>query len=92
MEHHMSGSSPANPVIRMADLAPGKVFEAVLTPDPAERAAIAQRLGLTGLKKLRFSARLSPLGRADWHMVADLGATAVQDLSLIHISEPTRPY
>ena len=33
-----------------------------------------------------------PLTRDAWHAVADQAQVPVVDLSLIHISEPTRPY
>ena len=32
-----------------------------------------------GVKKLRFTGSLSPQGRKDWSLLADLGATVVQD-------------
>ena len=49
-----------------------------LQPDAATRAALADHLGITAVKKLRLSGRLIPEGRHDWHLTARLGATVVQ--------------
>ena len=49
-----------------------------LTPDAAARAAIAEALDLSALRKLRFAGTLAPLGARDWELTADLGATVVQ--------------
>lgn len=65
--------------LRLADLATRKptVFELVPTVD--ERKAIAAELGILGIKKLRFAGALTPQGRQDWTLTADLGATVVQE-------------
>lgn len=64
------------PVLRLADLRREITVE--LRPDAAAREAIAGRLGLLALKKLSFTGKLLPEGRADWRLEADLGATVVQ--------------
>ncbi len=66
-------------ILRFADLPTGRPTEAVLEPEAEARAAIAGALGLRGLRKLRFSARLAPLGARDWQLCGTLGATVVQD-------------
>ncbi|MEJ8560793.1 DUF177 domain-containing protein [Yoonia sp. GPGPB17] len=65
--------------LRLADLATRKptVFELVPTAD--ERKAVAAALDIVGIKKLRFSGKLTPQGRQDWTLSAELGATVVQD-------------
>ncbi|MBK1635947.1 hypothetical protein CKO19_09390 [Rhodovulum adriaticum] len=50
----------------------------LLRPDAEARAAMADRLGLIGLRKLRFEGRLVPEDRRDWRLEARLGATVVQ--------------
>lgn len=50
----------------------------VLEPPAEVRRALADRLGILGLRKLRFAGRLEPQGRRDWQLTADLGATASQ--------------
>lgn len=65
--------------IRLADLPNRKPTEITLEPDAAERAAVADVLGIPAVRKLRFAARLTPQGSRDWRLVADLGATVVQD-------------
>lgn len=65
--------------LRLADLPNGKPtsFAVVATAD--ERKAVAEHLGIAGIKKLRFAGELSPIGRKDWELKAALGATVVQD-------------
>lgn len=63
-------------VVTLSDLRTVRDFSIV--PDAATREAIAGRLGLDGLRKLRFEGRLSPEGARDWVLEADLGATVVQ--------------
>lgn len=47
-------------------------------PSAAQRKAIAARLDLIELRKLRFAGSIQPTGEADWSLTADLGATVVQ--------------
>jgi len=49
-----------------------------LAPGRDEMRAIAAFLGLDGLRKLRFRGALTPEGKLDWALSADLGATVVQ--------------
>ncbi|MBT8413971.1 MAG: DUF177 domain-containing protein [Boseongicola sp.] len=62
--------------LRLSDLKRKAEFD--LKPDAAARAAIAERLGIIGVKKLTFSGHLAPTGQADWELTARLGATVVQ--------------
>jgi uncharacterized metal-binding protein YceD (DUF177 family) len=50
-----------------------------LVPGSAALAAMAARLGLRGLRKVRLEGRMVPEGAADWRLEATLGATVVQD-------------
>ncbi|MFO8124956.1 YceD family protein [Yoonia sp.] len=65
--------------LRLADLATRKPTDFELVPTPDERKAIAAELGILGIKKLRFAGALTPQGRQDWTLTADLGATVVQE-------------
>lgn len=65
--------------LRLSELATGKPTTFELVPNADERKAIAAELGIVGIKKLRFAGSLSPQGRKDWALSADLGATVVQD-------------
>ncbi|WP_369822817.1 DUF177 domain-containing protein [Rhodovulum sp. MB263] len=75
---------PRNPAktaprsLRLAGLRSREPIAFELVPDPEERAALAERLGITTLKKLRFFGELCPEGQADWRLEASLGATVVQ--------------
>ncbi|BAQ68596.1 hypothetical protein NHU_01438 [Rhodovulum sulfidophilum] len=64
--------------LRLAGRRGREPLDFVLAPDPEERAALAGRLGITSLKKLRFAGELRPEGQADWRLEASLGATVVQ--------------
>lgn len=63
---------------RVADLPAGRPVAFRLEPEGEQLKAIADELGLLGLRKLRFAGRLVPDGRTDWRLEADLGATVVQ--------------
>ena len=65
--------------LRLADLATRRATAFTLEPSADERRAVAEALGIPGVKKLRFAGQLEPVGRHDWRLQADLGATVVQD-------------
>jgi len=64
--------------LRLADLNDRKPYGFVLTPDDAAREALAEKLDLLALKKLRFEGQLAPKGKRGWTLSASLGATVVQ--------------
>ncbi|MCF2903624.1 DUF177 domain-containing protein [Octadecabacter sp. CECT 8868] len=68
---------PQHPV-RFADLPSRKRTQFTLTPDAAEREALAKALDLLALRKLRFEGALIPKGKRDWSLEATIGATAQQ--------------
>ena len=49
-----------------------------LVPEQAALRAIAEELGLQGLRKLRFKGEISADGKRDWRLTAQLGATVTQ--------------
>lgn len=49
-----------------------------LRPNAAQLRALEQDLGLSGLRKLRFSGEIKAQGSRDWVLLARLGATVVQ--------------
>ncbi|CAA9397509.1 MAG: Conserved hypothetical protein, gene in Ubiquinol-cytochrome C chaperone locus [uncultured Rubellimicrobium sp.] len=75
------GDTPRLPrhVIRLSDPGQRQAISFALAPEAGDRAAIAEHLGIPGIRKLRFEGRLSPEGRQDWRLEAQLGATVVQD-------------
>jgi uncharacterized metal-binding protein YceD (DUF177 family) len=64
--------------IRLTDLSNRGATEFRLEPDAEARSALAKRLDIPAVRKLRFSGRIVPEGRRDWRLDADLGATVVQ--------------
>ncbi len=66
-------------VIRLADQGHRRSIDFVLAPLAHEREAIATDLGIPEVRQLQFSGRLTPQGRQDWRLDANLGATVVQD-------------
>jgi uncharacterized metal-binding protein YceD (DUF177 family) len=65
-------------IIRIADLPARKPTTFDLAPGDKALAEIAAELDLLGLKKLRFTGQLAPMGRRDWRLEAHLGATVTQ--------------
>lgn len=74
----MSDQPLTTRMVRIRALAADARNRFVLTPDAAERAAIAADLDILGLRKLRFEVALIPQAQADWRLEAKLGATVVQ--------------
>ncbi len=64
--------------LRIADLATRKPTQFDLSPSADDRAAIARALDIVTIKKLRFTGQIAPLGRNDWELTAQMGATVVQ--------------
>jgi len=62
--------------LHLAELTRATKFD--LAPDGHARRRIADRLGISALKKLRFSGTLSPESSDDWRLEAKLGATVTQ--------------
>jgi uncharacterized metal-binding protein YceD (DUF177 family) len=79
-----TGADPAGAglprhVLRLSDSGQRGSQPFAILPTAEERTAIARHLGIPGLRKLRFEGRLTPAGRRDWTLEAELGATVVQD-------------
>ena len=64
--------------LRVADLPQNAPTSFDLAPDAAARAAIAQELAITALRKLRFAGTLRAQGKRNWLLTGTLGATVVQ--------------
>ncbi|SFS08851.1 YceD family protein [Yoonia litorea] len=64
--------------LRIADLPNRRATDFLVEPTADERAAIAEALDIIAIRKLRFSGKLSPIGKRDWRLDAELGATVVQ--------------
>lgn len=62
----------------MSDLSSRRETAFDLQPDADARAALAAKLGLDGLRKLRFAGKIAPSGARGWTLTAELGATVVQ--------------
>ena len=60
------------------DLSDSRDYKIALVPDQEVLDALAAELGLSALRKLRFEGTLKPVGKRDWHLSAQLGATVVQ--------------
>lgn len=77
MEAHLADLPTS--ILRLADLASGRSTPFELMPNGPERIAIAASLGIIGIKKLKLTGEISPSGRTDWDLRANLGATIVQE-------------
>ncbi|MGS4944461.1 YceD family protein [Meridianimarinicoccus sp. RP-17] len=65
-------------VLRLADLAQRRAHRFARQPDADARAALARALDLIDLRKVRFEGTLDPVGRRNWDLNGQLGATVVQ--------------
>lgn len=65
--------------LRIADLASRKPTRFNLKPDADARRALATVLNIREIRKLTFTGEIAPQGGRDWHLMAKLGATVVQD-------------
>ena len=63
-------------LLRTKDITRSQDFS--LAPDAAARAALAEELGILGIRKLTFDGRIAPEGAEDLRLTARLGATVVQ--------------
>jgi len=68
---------PQSP-LRVAALSTAAPTPFTLEPDAEARTKIAESLGISGIKKLRFIGALAPQGSKDWSLKGTLGATVVQ--------------
>lgn len=73
----MTQDTPSPSALRVAELA-AKARHFKIVPDRKALQAIAERLGLLGLRKLSFEGKVEPAGKRDWLMTAHLGATVEQ--------------
>ena len=64
--------------MRLSKLSSNQATPFELTPTTAERKAIAAALDIIDVRKLRFTGTLTPQGKSDWHLRAELGVTVVQ--------------
>lgn len=74
----MPGPDDTRPILVIADLPARKPTRFSLDPDGAACAAMADRLGVSGLRKVHLRGELRPQGGRDWGLVAQLGATVLQ--------------
>ncbi|WP_083225534.1 YceD family protein [Neptunicoccus sediminis] len=64
--------------IPVADMPSGRSIDFDLVFDQAQLEAAQEKLDILGVQKLRLTGTLSPRGRSDWSLKADLGATITQ--------------
>lgn len=69
---------PYSHPLRPTELAQRKPTRFTLAPDAEARALIAAWAGIEALPRLRFQGALTPRGRRDWQLEAELAAEVVQ--------------
>ncbi|MCL3882827.1 DUF177 domain-containing protein [Marivita sp. GX14005] len=74
----MSQQTPKSAEFRVSALSTRQPTAFDLDPSPEERQAIAEELGISALKKLRFQGQIAADGARGWLLTAQLGATVVQ--------------
>ena len=70
--------APWHHPIVVADLPLNRATEIVVAPGAGLRQSIADALGILSLRKLRFGGTLTNMGKNDWHLAGQLGATVAQ--------------
>ena len=71
-------TAPLAPVFAVARLPRNAPTAFLAQPDPAALRALAETLGVSEVRKLRFEGALLPEGKRDWLLQGTLGATLVQ--------------
>ncbi|WP_244867473.1 YceD family protein [Vannielia litorea] len=66
-------------VMRLSELTTKRPTRFELVPGTGDLARLVEALGVLGLRKLRFAGTLTPMGRQDWRLEGELGATVVQN-------------
>jgi len=69
-------ATPRQTTLRLAGETAQRSFS--IEPTTAERAELADAMGITAIRKLRFDGHVSPEGARDWTLQGTLGATVVQ--------------
>lgn len=74
----MTSNQQTNTTLRTADLTPSSRHAFRIDPESSARNTLAEELGITSIKKLRFEGVVEPSGKNDWKLTGQLGATVVQ--------------
>ena len=74
----MPAQSQADRQIRFADHRGDDPVPFEIIPDAAELVEIAHALGISAIRKMRFTGAVAPDGQKDWALAAKIGATVVQ--------------
>lgn len=77
-------------LLRVAGLSGRKPTRFRFAPEASERARIAAELDLIGLPALVMSGEISPVGRGDFQLVAQLTARAIQACSITLAPVPAK--
>lgn len=86
----MAITPPSSTALRVSNLAQNGATGFEITPDAAAARAIADELGLSALRKLRFVGEVRAQGSADWVLTATLGATVTQPCAVTLAPVTTR--
>jgi len=78
----MASETPSAGALRVADLPNNRITTFDVPVESAQMRAIADELGFIGLRKLRFSGKISAFGKSDWQLDATLGATVIQECTI----------
>lgn len=74
----MAAKPITTPLVRVADLDPGRTHPIQIALDPDLLVAGRDQLDILGLDKVRVTGELIPERRSDWRLKAKLGATVTQ--------------
>ena len=77
-----------DPVLIVAEMPTGREVSFEIVFDSDQKTKAIEQLALVDLQKLRFVGKLTPRGKSDWILSADLGASATQ--ACVVTLEPVR--
>lgn len=77
-------------ILRLADLPNRRATSFTLEPGDADCAALARALDVLALRRARLKGTIAPLGKHDWQLKADLGATVQQPCVVTLVPVTTR--
>ena len=72
----------AHPSLELKHLVQNRGVDFDLTLSEADISEIAEQLDLLSLRKIKFSGTILPIGKGDWELLGELGATVEQACSL----------
>jgi uncharacterized metal-binding protein YceD (DUF177 family) len=73
-----SSAQNTSQVVRLADLTASGSYPFAFVPSADQTQTLKDTLALDGLRKVRIAGMLRPIGKKDWELTGQIGATVIQ--------------